>query len=197
MSLKLGKFGAFVGCDKYPDCRYTRPLVLQNEDGEDGENAETVKLSNEPKELGPHPDTGRTVSLRKGPYGPYVQIDEPPESKDKPKRQALPRGINPADMDLAAALKLLALPREIGKHPETGDMIKAGIGRFGPFLLHQKKFTSIPKNDDVLTIGMNRAVTVMAEAAERREKKEAAKETKKKTAKKETSSTKKKKKKTG
>jgi DNA topoisomerase-1 len=171
LSLKLGKFGAFVGCSNYPECKFTRPLV--EEDGGD----EAAKLSNEPKELGTDPETGRTVSIRRGPYGPYVQIDAPEESKDKPKRQGIPRGTDIADIDLRAALKLLELPREVGEHPETGKMIKAGIGRFGPFLLHEGKYTSIPKGDDVLSIGINRAVTVMAEAAERKAAREAKKST--------------------
>lgn len=175
LSLKLGKFGAFVGCSEYPDCRYTRPLIMKQEDGTEGESAADAALSNEPKELGTDPETGRTVTLRRGPYGPYVQIDPPEDSKEKPKRQGLPRGTNAADVDLKAALKLLELPRDIGKHPETGEMMKAGIGRFGPYILHDKKYTSIPKDDDVLTIGINRAVVVIAEAAERKAARDAAK----------------------
>ncbi len=182
LSLKLGKYGAFIGCSGYPECRYTRPLVVQDsgEDGEDSGDGKTAvsTLDSGPVELGTDPGTGRTVSLRKGPYGPYVQIDPPPESKDKqkdkPKRQGLPRGTSPAQVDLAVALRLLALPRDVGPHPETGDLIQAGIGRFGPYLKHQGKFTSLPKDDDVLTVGLNRAVDVLATAAERAAKKEAA-----------------------
>lgn len=81
-----------------------------------------------------------SVSIRRGPYGPYVQIDVPEDSKDKPKRQGIPRGVDIAAMDLAAALKLLALPREVGMHPESGKKIEAGIGRFGPYLKHDGKF---------------------------------------------------------
>ncbi len=181
LSLKLGKFGAFIGCSHYPECRHTAKLEVKAE-GEDGEmdeaEREAAKLANEPKILGTHPETGRSVSLRKGPYGPYVQIDPPPESKDKPKRQGLPKGVSPADMDLAAALKLLALPRDVGEHPETGKMIQAGIGRFGPFLKHDGVFSSLPKDDDLLTIGVNRAVVVIAEAAEKKAARAAAKEAK-------------------
>jgi DNA topoisomerase-1 len=207
LSLKLGKFGAFVGCSDYPDCRYTRPLIVKQEEGGDAESVESAQLSNEPKILGEDPDTGRTVSLRRGPYGPYVQIDLPEDAdkKEKPKRQGLPKGSNPADIDLKAALKLLELPREVGIHPQTGKKITAGIGRFGPFLLHDKKYTSIPKDDDLMSIGLNRAVVVIAEAAERKAAKEAKKlekgETKKATKKKKKKSAKKstksKKKKTG
>jgi DNA topoisomerase-1 len=206
LSLKLGKFGAFVGCSDYPECKFTRQLIVQ---GDEAESDEAAKLANQPKILGEHPETGRTVSLRRGPYGPYVQIDPPPETKDappaekdakkddkeeakggkktkakgkkkapakeKPKRQGLPRGTNAEDVDLAAALKLLALPRDVGTHPETGKIIQGGIGRFGPFLKHDNKFTSLPKDDDVLQVGINRAVVVIAEAAEKKAAKEAAK----------------------
>jgi DNA topoisomerase-1 len=183
LSLKLGKFGPFVGCSNYPDCKFTRPLVEKN-DGEDGDGdnaAELAKLSNEPKELGTHPDTGRTVTLRRGPYGPYVQIDVPEDAEDKkekPKRQGLPRGTNIADVDLEMALGLLALPRDVGIHPETGKKIVAGIGRFGPFVKHDNKYKSIPKDDDVMTIGINRAVDLLAQEPKRKAtKKKATKKT--------------------
>jgi len=212
IGLKLGKFGAFIGCSNYPECKYTKPLVVPDKDGED-ESAEEAALANEPKVLGEEPGTGRTVSLRKGPYGPYVQIDpasetmgetippeviaqyeadieawkeakkvakkagekapkKPPKPKaPKPKRQGLPKGLAPADVTLEKALSLLALPREVGHHPETGKLIEAGIGRFGPFVKHDGKFASIPKDEDVMTIGMNRAVDLIAE----KEKRDAAK----------------------
>ncbi|MCB1557116.1 MAG: topoisomerase DNA-binding C4 zinc finger domain-containing protein, partial [Alphaproteobacteria bacterium] len=170
LSLKLGKFGAFIGCSRYPDCRHTQKLEVRIE-GEEDEDPTAAALANEPKILGTHPETGRTVSLRKGPYGPYVQIDLPPEhtdKKDKPKRQGLPKGVNAADVTLDVALGLLALPRDVGEHPETGKMIQAGIGRFGPYLKHDGVFSSLPKDDDLMTIGINRAVTVIAEAAEKK-----------------------------
>lgn len=166
LSLKLGKFGAFIGCSNYPECRHTRPLVVETEgEGADGAGGGTDVLAAGPKELGTDPLSGRPVSLRKGPYGPYVQIDPAPESKDKPKRQGLPRGLKADEVNLQVALKLLELPREVGFHPETGTKITAGIGRFGPFLKHGDKYTSIPKDDDVLTIGVNRAVDLIAAAA--------------------------------
>lgn len=161
VSLKFGKFGAFMGCSNYPECKFTKPLEIAGAEGSDGED--TAALANEPKILGTDPASGRNVSLRRGPYGPYVQIDPPEESKDKPKRQGVPRGADIAALDLVAALKLLALPREVGMHPETGKKIEAGIGRFGPYLKHDGKFKSIPKDDDVLTIGMNRAVELLAQ----------------------------------
>jgi DNA topoisomerase-1 len=167
LSLKVGKFGAFIGCSNYPDCRHTRPLVVQSGEALDDANSGAA-ISNEPKILGTDPGTGRTVTLRKGPYGPYVQIDAPEESKDKPKRQGIPRGTPIESVTLEVALKLLELPRLIGMHPETGDKIEAGIGRFGPYVKYQSKFKSIPKDEDVLTIGMNRAVELCAQMGEKK-----------------------------
>ncbi len=169
LSLKLGKFGAFIGCSTYPECKFTKPLALQIQDNASGEDSGTAGLAG-PKELGIDPNTGRTVTLRRGPYGPYVQIDPAPETKDKPKRQGLPRGVKPDDITLDTALDLLRLPRDIGKDPETGDMIQAGIGRFGPFLKRGTLYANIPAGDEVLTIGLNRAVVLLAESAERKAK---------------------------
>ncbi len=162
LSLKFGKFGAFIGCTNYPECRFTKPLEIAG--GEDGEEKDAAAaLANEPKILGTDPESGRSVSLRRGPYGPYVQIDPPEESKDKPKRQGVPKGVELATLDLAAALKLLALPRIVGTHPDDGKTIEAGIGRFGPYLKHNGRFKSLKKDDDVMVIGMNRAVELLAE----------------------------------
>jgi len=190
LSLKLGKFGAFVGCSHYPECRYTRPVLASGADG----TAQTGEDMG-PKELGLDPKTGLMITLRRGPYGPYVQLgpgvtaDEPvaapveepaveektkdgkkPKKKKKaaapkPKRAPVPRTMDTADIDLQRAIALLGLPREVGLHPESGEMIKAGIGRFGPFLVHQGKFKSIPADDPdgVLTIGLNRAVDLLAQ----------------------------------
>jgi DNA topoisomerase-1 len=184
LNLKLGKFGAFVGCSNYPDCRYTRP-VLSGGDSADGDATGTDNTA--PRELGMDPVTNLPVTLRHGPYGPYVQlgpaegqkpapqpVEEPTDGKkkkkkaaagEKPKRGPVPRNMDPSSIDLDKALKLLSLPREVGLHPETGEMIKAGIGRFGPFLVHQGKFKSIPADDPegVLTIGLNRAVDLLAQ----------------------------------
>lgn len=176
LSLKLGKFGAFIGCSNYPECKFTRPLVAPNDNDGDGEADKLeAELAKEPKVLGNDPQTGREISLRKGPYGPYVQLEPEEGSKKKPKRQGLPRGTNPKDVDLDMAAGLLALPREVGKHPESGELIEAGIGRYGPYLKHEGSFTSLPKDDDVMTIGMNRAVEVLANAAAKKEKKQAEK----------------------
>ena len=141
LGLKLGKFGAFVGCSNYPECKFTRQL--SNADGDSAGAAVTDT------ELGVDPATELPVFLRNGPYGPYVQIGDP-ETK-KPKRASLPKGADASQLDLQAALGLLALPRDIETHPETGDMIQAGIGRFGPYLKYQGRYTSLPSEDDVLT----------------------------------------------
>jgi DNA topoisomerase-1 len=156
LGLKLGRFGAFIGCSNYPECRHTRALGIETES--DQPATDLV--------LGTDPETGFTVSVKKGPYGHYVQLGDS-ENGNKPKRVSLPRAMNPADVDLDTALRLLALPREIGLHPESGETIVAGIGRFGPYLKYGKAFASIGADDDVLTIGLNRAVTVIAEASTR------------------------------
>src|SRR5690606_14298157 len=121
-----------------------------------------------PKELGTDPESGQTVSLRKGPYGIYVQLGEAEgtgKEKTKPKRASLPKGMAPEDVTLDKALGLLALPREVGIHPESGKPIQAGIGRFGPYLKHDGAYKSLGRDEDVLTIGLNRAVTLLAEAS--------------------------------
>jgi DNA topoisomerase-1 len=159
LSLKLGKFGAFVGCSNYPECRYTRPLASEN--GKDGE-AGSAPAETGPRELGIDPGTGRAVSARMGPYGPYVQIEA--AEGEKPKRVSLPKDVKAADIMLEMALALLSLPRDIDLHPETKEMITAGIGRFGPYIKHGKTFKSLSRDDDVLTIGINRAVSLLAEA---------------------------------
>ncbi len=156
LNLKLGKFGAFIGCSNYPECRYTRRLAVSGADGDDGDSAAGPML------LGTDPESHLPVSLRKGPYGHYVQLGDA-EGKEKPKRASLPKGTDVATVDLGRALGLLSLPREIGMHPDTGEVILAGIGRFGPYIKHQSQYVSL-RDDDVLTIGQNRAVTLLAEA---------------------------------
>jgi DNA topoisomerase-1 len=184
IGLKFGKFGSFVGCSRYPECRYTRPLGAP-------EAAQGQALDG-PKELGEDPATGLKITLRVGPYGPYVQlggeeiapaVPEPPPEEPaadgkkkrkkakpkvpKPKRASLPKGTDPHSVDLSRALKLLSLPREIGIDPDSGEMILAGIGRFGPYLKVGDRYQSLGKDDDVLEIGLNRAVVVIAEGKNR------------------------------
>jgi DNA topoisomerase-1 len=185
IGLKFGKFGAFIGCSKYPECRYTRPLGAP-------EPGQATAMLDGPKELGLDPATGLMITLRIGPYGPYVQLGgtEPPPPPpapvveaveeggkkkrkpkapkvEKPKRASLPKGTDPNAVDLERALKLLSLPREIGVEPESGEMITAGIGRFGPYLKVGPRYQSLPKDDDILEIGLNRAIVVLAEGKER------------------------------
>jgi DNA topoisomerase-1 len=162
LSIKLGKFGAFIGCSNYPECRYTRRLGVDNGEG-NGEQLEGPKL------LGNDPATGLPVTLRHGPYGLYVQLGEGNgDKKEKPKRASLPRGLSPADVTLDKAVGLLSLPRTVGTHPETGEPIIAGLGRFGPYLKHGDAYKSVGPDDDLLTIGLNRAVALLAEPSKGR-----------------------------
>ena len=201
LGLRLGKFGAFIGCSNYPECKHT--MQLFEKDGEEGEDGER-KPQFEPRSLGKDPKTGFEVMVKIGPYGPYLELigseiiaEEKAAAKEKekeekaakkttkkktavkpkkekkaqakkPKRISIPKNMDPNTIDLKAATDLLTLPREVGTHPETGEKIVANIGPFGPYLLHDKKFTSIPKDENVLEIGLNRAVDVIATAAEKK-----------------------------
>lgn len=159
LGLKLSRYGAFIGCSNYPECKYTRKF--ERSDAENS-GADSI-VDNEPRELGIDEATGLKITLRKGPYGFYIQVGEV-EGKKKPKRVALPKNATPESFTLEQAKSLLSLPREVGKHPETGKVVKAGIGRFGPYVQHDGAFKSLAKEDDVLTIGINRAVVLLAEA---------------------------------
>jgi DNA topoisomerase-1 len=159
LGLRLGRTGGFIGCSNYPNCRYTRPLAIEI----DAQGNATAPELASPKELGRDPVSGELVTLRKGPFGIYVQLGDG-DKENKPKRASLPKTIAVADVTLEIALSLLALPREIGIHPETGKPITAGIGRFGPYLKLGPVYKSLGKDDDVLTIGLNRAVVLLAEA---------------------------------
>ncbi|MDP6705047.1 MAG: type I DNA topoisomerase [Alphaproteobacteria bacterium] len=160
LSLKGGRFGFFVGCSNYPECRYTRPLT-----GADKDADEAGLALDGPKELGMDPESGLLVTMRKGPFGLYLQLGEP-EGEEKPKRASVPKDVAPETVDLGLALQLLALPREVGPHPDTGKPISAGIGRYGPFLKLEGRYARLASTEEVLTVGLNRAVTVLAEAAE-------------------------------
>ncbi|MEW9835827.1 type I DNA topoisomerase [Mesorhizobium marinum] len=149
LSLRLGKSGGFIGCSNYPECNYTRQFGAEGADG----HAEG------PRELGKDPYTGEEITLRSGRFGPYLQRGE---GKDA-KRSSLPKGWTPDSIDHEKALALLALPRDVGMHPETGKMISAGLGRYGPFVLHDGTYANVESIEDVFTIGLNRAVSVIAE----------------------------------
>ncbi len=152
LNLKAGKFGAFVGCSNYPECRHTRPLAADSEAAAD-------------RVLGKAPESELDVVVKAGRFGPYIQLGEPKDyaEGEKPKRAGIPKGHSPSDIELEFALKLLSLPRDVGAHPETGLPITAGLGRFGPFVRHEKTYASLEDGDEVFDIGLNRAVTLIAE----------------------------------
>ncbi len=148
--------GAFIGCSNYPECRYTRPF------GPPG--TENDEIGPDGKLLGKDAN-GLPITLRKGRFGPYVQRGEATEENPKPPRASLPKGWAPDDVDLEKALMLLSLPREIGPHPDDGEMVEASIGRYGPYVKHGRIYANISDVDEVFTIGMNRAVEVLAQKA--------------------------------
>jgi DNA topoisomerase I len=155
LSLKLGKFGSFIGCTNYPTCKYTRPMTAPAEGAADAVPADGIVL-------GTDPETGADVTRRVGRFGPYLQLGEPLEG-EKPKRASIPRGTDPASIDFEQAMRLLSLPREVGLHPETQTPIVANFGRFGPFILHDGTYANLESAEDVYTIGLNRAVDLLAE----------------------------------
>ncbi len=156
LSLRTSRTGsAFIGCSGYPECRYTRPLSAPAGDGAAGDE----------RLLG-H-DDGQPVTLRAGRFGPYVQKGEASAEAPKPPRASLPKGWTPASVTLERALALLALPRLVGTHPEDGAPVEAGIGRFGPYVKHGAVYANIPDAEEVFTIGMNRAIEVLAQKAAR------------------------------
>ncbi|QIQ86307.1 type I DNA topoisomerase [Erythrobacter sp.] len=153
LSLRGGRFGAFVACNNYPECKYTRRFAQPGADGAD------------PAEdglMGKHPETGEEIHRKSGRFGPYVQMGEGKEAK----RASIPKDVD--DFDLEWAIKLLGLPRIIGAHPETGKEIEAAIGRYGPYLRHDGKYAKLSSTRDVFETGMNAAVALLAEAANRK-----------------------------
>jgi DNA topoisomerase-1 len=154
LSLKLGKFGAFIGCSNYPECRYTMQLS-------DAATGGASEAGTGDGILGTDPDSGLEVALKSGRFGPYVQLGEGAE----PKRSSLPKGWTPDSLTLDKALQLLSLPRPVGDHPETGKPISAGIGRYGPFILHDGTYANLPEVEEVFTVGLNRAVDLLAQKA--------------------------------
>ena len=153
LSLKTSRFGAFIGCSRYPECKYTRPVA--SPDAADG-GAESGD-----RELGVDPATGQPVHLKIGRFGPYVETT-PPDA-EKPKRSSLPKGWTPASIDLEKALRLLSLPRDVGPHPEDGKMITASLGRYGPFVAHAGTYANVADIEEVFDVGLNRAVALLAE----------------------------------
>ncbi|MBF0678354.1 MAG: type I DNA topoisomerase [Devosia sp.] len=154
LSLKLGKFGAFIGCSNYPECKHTTQLS-------DAANGNAAQAGAGDGVLGTDPESGEEVHLKTGRFGPYVQLGDGKE----PKRSSLPKGWEPGSLTLEKALQLLSLPREVGLHPETGLPISAGLGRYGPFILHDGKYANLPDVEEVFTVGINRAVDLIAQKA--------------------------------
>ena len=151
IGLKLGRFGGFVGCSNYPECKFTRQLSVSADGGNGGM-----------RKLGEDPVSGLEVTVRNGRFGTYLQLGEGTK-EEKPKRSSLPKDVSPNDIELDRALALLSLPREVGNNPEDGEPILAGIGRFGPYVKLGRTYASLEPGDDVLNIGLNRAVTLIAE----------------------------------
>jgi len=158
LGLRLGRIGAFIGCSAYPECRYTRPLAVPGAEGEEASGGFKV--------LGTDAPSGQEVTLRRGPYGLYVQLGEggtdDKGKPTKPRRSSLTKGMDPDTVDLERAMALLSLPRIIGVDPETKEEISAGVGRFGPYIRAGSIFQSLEAGDDVLALGMNRAMELLA-----------------------------------
>ena len=153
LHLKLGKYGAFIGCETYPDCTYIKKI------GIDESSEDILEASEYPKELGIDKETQETITMRKGPYGFYVQLGEGAKGK-KPKRAGVPKGTTPESIDLEKAMSMLAFPKELGQHPETGKDISVGVGRYGPYVKYGKAFVSV-KDEDILTMPLERAVEIV------------------------------------
>lgn len=153
LALRGGRYGAFVACANYPDCKFTRQFAKPGGEGDDGADDGV---------MGEDPETGLPVERKSGRFGPYVQLGEGKEAK----RASIPKDLD--DFDLEWALKLLGLPRIVGQHPETGKDIEAAIGRYGPYLRHDGKYAKLQSTRDVFDTGMNAAVTLLAEAANRK-----------------------------
>ncbi|MCY4397413.1 MAG: type I DNA topoisomerase [Rhodospirillaceae bacterium] len=161
LGLKIGRNGGFIGCSNYPACRFTRPLAVV-----DGSVGEAAAVSGD-RNLGADPASGAAIELKTGPYGPYVQRAGAAET-DKPERTSLPRGLDPDSVDLAIALKLLSLPRDIATHPANGKPITGAIGRYGPYVRNEGVYANLDSWEELFEIGANRAVALLAEARQKR-----------------------------
>jgi len=155
LSLKTGRYGAFIGCSNYPDCKYTRQFS--------DSDAEAANGSAGPEVLGSDPETGEEITLRTGRFGPYLQRGEAKEKGQKPPRASVPKDMDADSLTLETALKLLSLPREVGTHPETGKPVTANIGRYGPYVQHERTYGKLGSTDEVFSVGMNRALSLLAE----------------------------------
>lgn len=165
IELFVGRFGPYVQLKKGEETvSASIPESMDPSDLTADKLKELIEISEDgPDILGKHPETGENIYLLVGRYGPYVQLGEVTETNKKPKRGSLLKGMSPEDVDLPLALKLLSLPRTLGKHPKTGEDVKAGVGRFGPFILHDGKFKSLGKDDNVLEVKLDRALEILAQ----------------------------------
>ena len=159
LGLELGKYGAFLGCSNYPECKFTKQIASNQDENNDNENF----IPGNDGILGIDPDTGLNVLIKKGPYGIYLQLGD----EKKPKRTSIPRLVSAKDINLEKALAFLSLPRLIGQHPESGQDISAGIGRYGPYLKYDINFISLPTDETVINLGLNHAVVLIAENSEK------------------------------
>ncbi|MDC1060374.1 type I DNA topoisomerase [Alphaproteobacteria bacterium] len=158
LGIKVGKFGGFIGCSNYPDCKYTVQFnQLNDKDG---------KSLSGPKEIGIYPETNEMITLRKGPYGFYMQVGEGTPEK-KPKRVSIPQNFEPDEIGLNTAIQLLGLPRKLGFNPENNKTVSAGIGMYGPYILHDKKYKALEKTDNILDIELDRALELIAKPTQR------------------------------
>ncbi|WP_300542442.1 type I DNA topoisomerase [Maricaulis sp.] len=151
LSLRLGKFGAFLGCSNYPDCKFTRQM---------GEQDAEPRIEGD-GQVAIHPDTGKPVIMKDGRFGVYLEMEL--EGEDKPKRASIPKGWNPGELTEAQAIQLIDLPRLVGEHPDDGQPITANIGRYGPYVHHDKTYANLASVEDVFEIGLNRAVSAIAD----------------------------------
>ena len=161
LGLELGKYGAFIGCSNYPECKFTKQIASNQDQNENNDNENFIPGND--GVLGIDPATGLNVFIKKGPYGIYLQLGD----EKKPKRTSIPKQVSAKDIDLQKALAFLSLPRLIGQHPESGQDISAGIGRYGPYLKYDINFISLPADETVINLGLNHAVVLIAENSEK------------------------------
>ena len=161
LGLELGKYGAFIGCSNYPECKFTKQIASNQDQNENNDNENFIPGND--GVLGIDPATGLNVFIKKGPYGIYLQLGD----EKKPKRTSIPKQVRAKDINLEKALAFLSLPRLIGQHPESGQDISAGIGRYGPYLKYDINFISLPADETVINLGLNHAVVLIAENSEK------------------------------
>ena len=161
LGLELGKYGAFIGCSNYPECKFTKQIASNQDQNEINDNENFIPGND--GVLGIDPATGLNVFIKKGPYGIYLQLGD----EKKPKRTSIPKQVSAKDINLEKALAFLSLPRLIGQHPESGQDISAGIGRYGPYLKYDINFISLPADETVINLGLNHAVVLIAENSEK------------------------------